>query len=41
MEMCRNCEPGEACFVPAEYYTYGVEEYGLVKGEQDMMNEIY
>ena len=41
MTMCRNCSPGEACFVPDKYLTYGVEEYGSLKGERAMMNEIY
>ena len=38
--MCRNCEPGEACYVPPSYYQYGVDEYGHVKGEEAMMNEL-
>ena len=41
MTMCRNCNPGEACFVPDEYNVYGVEEYGMVTGEYDMMQQIY
>jgi len=40
MEVCRNCSPGEACFIPDEYLYYKVEEYGEVKGEQNMMQEI-
>ena len=27
MEKCRNCNPGEACFVPDKYRVYQVEEY--------------
>lgn len=41
MQKCRNCSPGEACFIPDSYYVYGTDEYGHVSGEQDMMQEIY
>ena len=41
MNKCRNCNPGEACFVPDQYLVYQGDEYGLVSGEQDMMQEIY
>ena len=41
MTVCRNCNPGEACFVPDKYLTYNVEEYGEVKGETAMVQEIY
>lgn len=41
MSFCRNCAPGEACDIPPAYYTYKVAEYGLIHGEEDMMNEIY
>jgi cathepsin X len=40
MNICRNCSPGEACFVPDEYLVYGVDEYDHVVGEQNMMQEI-
>ena len=41
MNVCRNCNPGEACFIPDEYRVYGVDEYDLVNGEDNMMQEIY
>jgi cathepsin X len=41
MSFCRNCAPGEACTIPESYYVYGVDEYGKVTGEENMMNEIY
>jgi cathepsin X len=41
MQKCRNCSPGEACFIPDSYYVYGTDEYGHVAGEQEMMQEIY
>jgi len=41
MNVCRNCNPGEACFVPDEYLVYGVDEYGLVSGEENMKQELY
>ena len=37
MNVCRNCNPGEACFVPDKYYVYGVDEYGTVSGEENMI----
>jgi len=41
MEMCRNCNPGEACYVPKKYRVFGVDEYSLIGGEDEMMQEIY
>ena len=41
MNKCRNCNPGEACFVPDQYLVYGVDEFGQVSGEEEMMQEIY
>lgn len=41
MSYCRDCKPGQACFVPEKYYVYEVEEYGPAVGEKAMMNEIY
>jgi len=41
MNVCRNCNPGEACFVPDNYLVYGVDEFGTVSGEQNMLQEIY
>ena len=38
---CLNCMPGKGCFVPASYYTYSVDEYGPVNGEESMMSEIF
>merc|ERR1719464_953857 len=40
MNVCRNCNPGEACFIPDEYYVYGVDQFGEVSGEENMMQEI-
>merc|ERR1712176_246582 len=40
MNVCRNCSPGEACVVPDQYLVYGVDEFGEVKGEENMMQEI-
>lgn len=37
---CRNCNPGEACYVPDEYKVYGVDEYGECIGEQAMIQEL-
>lgn len=38
---CKDCQPGKDCFVPAQYYVYNVEEFGEIKGEEAMMQEIY
>jgi len=40
MEVCRDCHPNEACFIPPKYKIYGVDEYGGVKGEENMKQEI-
>ena len=37
---CRNCNPGEACYIPDEYYVYGVDEYGTAIGEEAMKQEL-
>lgn len=39
--ICKECAPGNKCHVPDSYDTYGVEEYGEVKGEENMMTEIF
>jgi cathepsin X len=41
INVCKNCEPHKDCFVPDEYYVYGVDTYGQISGEQAMMQEIY
>lgn len=41
MSRCRNCEPGEACYIPDKYFYYEIDSYGSVSGEEAMMNEIY
>lgn len=33
---CRNCNPGEACYIPDEYNVYGVTEFGTCIGEDKM-----
>jgi len=40
MTVCRNCNPGEACFVPDQYLEYGVDEYATISGEEAMKQEI-
>lgn len=40
MSMCRNCQPGEACYIPEQYYVYRVGQHGHVNGELNMMNEL-
>jgi len=41
MIKCMNCNPGEPCFVPKKYDIYHTDQYGKVKGEAAMMQEIY
>ena len=41
INVCKNCEPGAACFVPDQYFTYRVGEFAAINGEQAMMQEIY
>jgi len=41
MNKCRNCSPGEACVVPDQYLVYGVDQFGAVAGEENMIQEIY
>jgi cathepsin X len=36
-----NCAHGGGCWAQDNYKIYGVDEYGKVKGEQAMMQEIY
>eukprot|EP01017_Pseudomicrothorax_dubius_P038504 TRINITY_DN577_c0_g1_i1.p1 TRINITY_DN577_c0_g1~~TRINITY_DN577_c0_g1_i1.p1 ORF type:complete len:594 (-),score=142.68 TRINITY_DN577_c0_g1_i1:141-1922(-) len=39
---CRNCKEDQTgCFVPSNYQTFGVSEFGFLVGEKPMMNEIY
>jgi cathepsin X len=28
IEICKNCNPNEPCFVPDTYYEYGISELG-------------
>lgn len=38
---CKNCLPGKGCWAQERAKIYGVNEYGDVVGEEDMINEIY
>jgi len=38
---CKTCDPDSGCAVPSSYYIYGIDQYGSVSGEADMMSEIY
>lgn len=39
--MCKQCYPGEPCFIPDKYHMYKVKEWGPAYGEETMMQEIY
>ena len=41
MNICRNCNPGEACVIPDKYRVFQVDEYAHFSGEENMMQEIY
>ncbi len=38
---CNDCDDKGNCGVPPSYPIYTVSEFGNIKGEQDMINEIY
>lgn len=38
---CKNCLPNKGCWAQENAKIYGVKEFGLVKGELNIMNEIY
>lgn len=38
---CENCMPGQGCFAQDNYKVYQTEKFGTVKGEENMMQEIY
>jgi C1A family cysteine protease len=40
VDICKNCSPSKGCFAQPTYKKYGISEYGLVNGTQNMMNEI-
>jgi len=40
MEVCRDCSPGTACFIPPKYKIYGVDQFAAVSGEENMKQEI-
>ena len=33
VQVCKNCNPHEPCFIPDKFQTYGVAEFGKVSGE--------
>ena len=37
---CKDCQGGKGCWAKEKAKVYGVEEYGEVEGEINMMNEI-
>lgn len=41
LSKCMRCRVGEPCDEPEEYKVYGTQEYGRIKGEAAMMQEIY
>jgi len=38
---CRTCDADGNCKVPDSYPIFSIEEYGFVKGELNMMNEVH
>ena len=38
---CKNCNPHEECFIPDTFHEYTVDEYDVLIGEEDMMQEIF
>ena len=41
MSFCRDCSPGEACFIPEKYPTYTISEFGRIDGEEAILNELF
>lgn len=41
IDICRNCDPGKGCFAVSSPKKYHITEHGQVKGETNMMAEIY
>ncbi|DBA03571.1 TPA: hypothetical protein N0F65_011472, partial [Lagenidium giganteum] len=41
IDVCENCFPDKGCFVQKKYDNYYVSEFGTVKGEKEMMAEIF
>mmetsp|Transcript_28571 Transcript_28571/g.27544 ORF Transcript_28571/g.27544 Transcript_28571/m.27544 type:complete len:447 (+) Transcript_28571:24-1364(+) len=39
--ICKDCAPNGDCTIPETYLMYGVDEYGLVSGEENMRQEIF
>ena len=37
---CKNCMPGQGCWAQERAKIYGVNEFGEINGEENMMNEI-
>lgn len=40
LEICENCAPNKGCWQPETFLTYHIKEYGNIKGEQAMLNEL-
>ena len=38
--ICMTCQPDGECGVPSSYLSYGITEYGIISGEEQMMNEL-
>ena len=41
INVCKDCHPHAPCFVPDNYYVYGVDEFGSVSGEDNMLQELF
>jgi len=41
MIKCKNCLPNKGCWAQERAKIYSVDQYGEVKGEENMINEIY
>ena len=40
LSICETCDPNGNCYVPKGYHLYNVTQYGIVKGEQQMINAL-
>jgi len=38
---CKNCKPSGKCWAQNGAYIYSVNDFGMIQGEQNIMNEIF
>lgn len=41
MQVCKNCDPFKDCYIPDSYNYYKADQFGTIRGEAAMLQEIY